>query len=180
MASSESNATLKAARKKKSETPVLPCLVEHAGSIPPCVKMVATGEHHSLDCTARNRHNNLSRFARKCWRGRSKREPMNSMIPRCKYGMWLGMRNISAKPEDWNRITDGIRSRDHQQCDCGALEVDTDGRWKLAGQKFMWTQSPSRHCHLREHEFRGKKSQSKTSISSEPLWVSRLQCDEGR
>ena len=43
----------------------------------------------------------------------------------------------------------------------------TGGKW--TDQEFEWTGSQSRHCHLKEHKFRGKESSSKISTNSEPL-----------
>ena len=60
-----------------------------------------------------------------------------------------------AKSDDWSRRADGTKTR------------LADGQW--TDQKFEWTRSQSHHCHLEEHESRGKESPRKTSTNSKPL-----------
>ena len=60
-------------------------------------KMVVTGKRLSKDCMASNCHKNLSHRGEKVLANRLSPDPMNMMIPRYKFGMWLGMRSNSAE-----------------------------------------------------------------------------------
>ena len=81
-------------------------------------------------------------------------------------GMQVVVYSEHVKSEDWNLRVDGTiepstPSLEHLR------ECQTADEW--TGQKFEWTRSQSLHCRLKEHEFRGKDSPSKTSTKSEPL-----------
>ena len=68
---------LKAAHKKNSETTRQLCGVwwNMQDASYPGVNKVATGERHSKDCMARNRHAQVSHLVRKCWQSKSPQIP---------------------------------------------------------------------------------------------------------
>ena len=117
-------------------SPVMPWLVEHAGCILSRCQKDRDGKTPFERLHGKKPTQEFVPFGEKVLARRVTTEPMNRMNPRYQYGIWLGMRNISAECFIGNAEGRRLEPRDRWEREAinNVIEVPwrmTDGRWTV-------------------------------------------------